>query len=944
MALERTQIGSPLYGVSVKRNQVSQDSRLSAFASMANLGSAVSKIVADEQEAQSVMDAQNDLVNDAINPDKLQHQAAYAWTVADGDALASYNTISESIQNGEYDEMDPNDFQSMLRKSHKEYYKKWDGNNHSEGAIKAYNEFMLKNQSRLTAAQAGKYRLDQKDKQSNALSTRITEMAKSKLSSLIDFQAEIESDKYSLLAPEDRLRTILTGIGTYAKETGDVSILEELDKEYGLSSNPALHLQFEGDMTAANRKRMAVSDVATLKQLTILDGFVEQGTLTEKMYEPISQMKDIRGNAIMSPEQFNTLLRKSAINRAKMQTMSQYEVGFRTGVDLNNAKQADFNSTVQKEFDAILRQTGDKLVAFQKIGELLAQQTNVWTDLQDRSKLFDRTMMLIGNAPNKEAMGRFYELEALEAGMNTYTDGTKLFTKYLGDSYADYLEIKLAIERTSTTPDNAWTEVATSRELIGKTKKNGSVVSELGPVAMNIGREAAMDKWESSDKWYIPNFIENSGSVPDPLERVAVVGAMAYDQKIKEGRSPEIASRFAKAKAFSQTERWGGELFDTHGIGMKALLGTSDPDGAFNTVLEDPQFGSKINEMFGLTTKELFFGDYTMKDRLEREAGLFEDPSDPAVAERMNRKRSGVPKHTFVGNIRKSINIERGTLDFDSEEGDVIFSIPLKTIGDLHNAKLQGIEDIESLDRLYSPGFLSTDAGRLWHDQQADMNDKFSHEVLGTEKARGRTGFTVEEYNSMTQKGRTMIRKQFYKDNYSGAIGKLYQIADYFNLKRNVVEDANAGAVTLPMPSKEGSALDIAFTKKLIKDNEGLSLTPYKDGNGASVGYGHFIKDGESYDNITRERAEAIFERDFPQYLKAAQGIPGFNRASTRRKAALVDLTYNLGANWYKLWSETPRAIAMGDYNKAATLLENTMWYKQVGERGPKIVDMIRNG
>lgn len=940
MVLERTQMGNPFQGVSVRGSQANPDSKLTALAAMANLGASVSKTIADEQEAQSVIDAQNDLVNSAINPDKAQHQAAYAWTVAEGEALAAYNQMSEGVQQGAFKEVDPTDFQDQLKKGHQEYYKKWEGNPHASGAIGAYNSFMLKNQSRITAAQAGTYRLDQKDKQGAALSVRITEMAKSGINTVDDFKAEIEAPKYSLLDPEDRLSTILTGIGVHAKETGDVTVLEALDKEYGLSANPKFSAKFEGDITAANRKRTAISDTATLKQLMVLDAFVEEGTLTPQMFDPISKMHDAKGSPIMSPESFNALLRKSGLKRAEKQAVAQYDVGFSIGQDLNNVPQKDFNKVAETAFNKVLAATDNKQVAFQKIGELLAQQTNVWTDLQDRVRLFDRSVMMIGNVPNKEAMNRFHELEALHAGMNTYTDGEVLFAKYLGDSYVDYLEIKSALDRTSTTPEAAWTEIATSRTLIGTTAKSNQAVTKLSRSGLEVGRQAAKDKWQASDKWYIPDFLENAGAPDDPMSRVITVGAAAYDQKIAEGRSVEVATRFAKVKTYAQVERWGGELFDTHGIGMKALLGTSDTEGAFQTMLQDPEFGAKINEMFGLSAMELFLGDYTQADRLEREAGWFGDPTDPAVAERLAKKRKGATLHTFSGNIRKTLNIQRGTLDLDSEDGETVFSIPLATIGALHNAKIQGVEEIQSLNRLYSPEFLSTDAGRLWHDQQADANDRFAHEILGTDKVIGRTHITPEEYNAMTQKGKTKIRKQFYKDNYSGAMGTLAKIADYFNLKRTVKEEA--AVVSLPMPSD--TVMDVQFTKNMIKQHERLSLEPYKDGTGQSVGYGHFILPGEDHSNMTKEKAEALFERDFPKYYKAAQGIPGFARASGVRKAALVDMTYNLGVNWYKNWDETPRALAAGEYGKAADLLEGTLWYEQVGDRGKRIVDMIRNG
>jgi len=943
-------MGNPVHGVTVKRTQVQPSKKLSALTAMANLGTVISKSVADSQETQSIIDAQNDVVNEAINPDKMKNQAAYAFTVAENDALKMYNDTSEAIQSGKYDEIDPSEFQKTLKQGHQEYYKKWESNDHAEGAITAYNQFMLKNQARITAAQAGKYRLDQKDKQGTALSTRISDMAGSGLNTLEDFQAEIESDKYSLLSADDRLRTVLTGAGNKAKETGKVDLLEALDKEYGLSADPKLNAQFEGIMTAANRKRTAISDAAILKQLTVLDAFVEAGTLTENMYEPVSILKDSSGNPIVSPNQFNALLRKSNVERAKKQAQAQYVVKFNEGIDLNSVKTSDFDTIANAQFQNLVGATGDTVTAYRKMGELLAQQTHVWTDLQDRAKMFDRTVMVMDNAPNKEAMKRFYELEGLEAGMETYTDGANLFSKYLGDSYADYLEIKLALQRTSDTPEAAWMDVATSRTLVDRTSKKKAVMSKLSTAGKDVGLQAAKDVFQRSNKWYIPDFIENATSPTDPVSRVSSVAAIEYDQKIAEGRSPEIAKLVALRAAHRQVEKWGGELFDTHGIGMKALMQTTDTNGAFDTLIEDPEFGAKLKSMFGLTTREIWFGKQEdnpiVPNFIERVFDKVDEPVTPEEIRAANKERSGKTLHLTPGAINKNVNVERGTLDFESDDGEVMYSIPLKTIGAMQNAKLQGVEDLANLDRLYSASFLSTDAGRLWHDQQADANDVFANEILGTAKASGRTDISPEDYSTLSQKDKTMVRKQFYKNVYSGAMGTAARIADFFNLKRDILSGSEESFIHMPVSTPEvaGVKFEVNTAKDWIKRHEGLSLEKYEDGDGQTIGFGHQILPGEKLDTVTRDQADMLFERDFPKYLRAASRIPGFESSTSNRQMALVDLTYNMGTSWYKNFPRFSKAYAAGDYQKAAQELMDSEWYPKVKSRGPEIIRMILEG
>jgi hypothetical protein len=65
----------------------------------------------------------------------------------------------------------------------------------------------------------------------------------------------------------------------------------------------------------------------------------------------------------------------------------------------------------------------------------------------------------------------------------------------------------------------------------------------------------------------------------------------------------------------------------------------------------------------------------------------------------------------------------------------------------------------------------------------------------------------------------------------------------------------------------------------------------------------------------------------------------------------MIDLTFNMGEWWKKknssggiMWKNTVAAFERGDFEAAADGLKNSLWYKQVKSRGPKIVDMVRNG
>lgn len=64
------------------------------------------------------------------------------------------------------------------------------------------------------------------------------------------------------------------------------------------------------------------------------------------------------------------------------------------------------------------------------------------------------------------------------------------------------------------------------------------------------------------------------------------------------------------------------------------------------------------------------------------------------------------------------------------------------------------------------------------------------------------------------------------------------------------------------------SAKGINFLKK---EEGGARLKRYKDGNGYSIGYGHFIKPEEGYLNsgITQEKAEELLKQDLKIFVDA---------------------------------------------------------------------------
>lgn len=134
------------------------------------------------------------------------------------------------------------------------------------------------------------------------------------------------------------------------------------------------------------------------------------------------------------------------------------------------------------------------------------------------------------------------------------------------------------------------------------------------------------------------------------------------------------------------------------------------------------------------------------------------------------------------------------------------------------------------------------------------------------------------------------------------------------------------------------------FAKEMIKLHEGLRLQKYQDSLGfPTIGYGHLIENNESIpDTITKQEADKLFDADFTHHKQAAERIKGWKKATEAQKAALIDLTFNMGPAWADGFPAFRKAFAEGDYNKAGEELKDSAWYGQVGRRADTIINLIK--
>ncbi len=155
------------------------------------------------------------------------------------------------------------------------------------------------------------------------------------------------------------------------------------------------------------------------------------------------------------------------------------------------------------------------------------------------------------------------------------------------------------------------------------------------------------------------------------------------------------------------------------------------------------------------------------------------------------------------------------------------------------------------------------------------------------------------------------------------------------------------------------------FAQHMIKIHEGLRLDAYRDNakdRNPTVGYGHLIasdspediRNLQIGDTITLKRAEELFLEDYEYHKKEAMRIPGWENASPRQRAALIDLTFNMGPYWHFKFPAMMRAMERGDWDEAAIQLMYadpekkpgvlSQWMRDVGpRRSDPILSLIKN-
>lgn len=132
-----------------------------------------------------------------------------------------------------------------------------------------------------------------------------------------------------------------------------------------------------------------------------------------------------------------------------------------------------------------------------------------------------------------------------------------------------------------------------------------------------------------------------------------------------------------------------------------------------------------------------------------------------------------------------------------------------------------------------------------------------------------------------------------------------------------------------------------ALKADLIRD-ESLRLKPYRCTAGKlTIGVGRNLEDV----GITREEALRLLDNDVARVAADLdRALPWWRGLPEGRQRALANLCFNLGIGRLLGFRRMLAALQAGDFQRAADEAADSAWHRQVGERGPRVVALIRHG
>lgn len=128
---------------------------------------------------------------------------------------------------------------------------------------------------------------------------------------------------------------------------------------------------------------------------------------------------------------------------------------------------------------------------------------------------------------------------------------------------------------------------------------------------------------------------------------------------------------------------------------------------------------------------------------------------------------------------------------------------------------------------------------------------------------------------------------------------------------------------------------------QLLKDDEGLSLKPYRcTSDKLTIGYGRNLEDV----GISEKEADYLLNNDVVDCIRLLQGYAWFNSLNEARQYVIINMVFNLGLTRFLKFTETIKALKKQDYLKASLEMLDSQWAQQVKSRATRLSNIMCKG
>lgn len=148
--------------------------------------------------------------------------------------------------------------------------------------------------------------------------------------------------------------------------------------------------------------------------------------------------------------------------------------------------------------------------------------------------------------------------------------------------------------------------------------------------------------------------------------------------------------------------------------------------------------------------------------------------------------------------------------------------------------------------------------------------------------------------------------------------------------------------------------------KKFIQGNEGRKEFVYKDSRGnPTVGVGFNLNRSDAHKvcealgvdykalktgqvGLDQEQIDRVLNHDIKNAIEVARElVENFDEQPIKVQVAVVDMAFNMGEGQLELFDRFLTAVEKKDYNKAIHSMKHSLWYKQVGTRAVKDINLV---